>query len=118
MFRVSESLAPYKAAVLPLHKKDDQVEAAKKLQDALLQHFPTDMDVTQAIGKRYRRQDEVGTPWCVTVDPGTLSDNKVTVRNRDSMRQARVDTNELVGLAASGKFNKAGLAHLFAAAGQ
>jgi glycyl-tRNA synthetase len=113
VFRVSEALAPYKAAVLPLHKKDEQVEAARKLQEALLQHFPTDMDVTQAIGKRYRRQDEVGTPWCVTVDPGTAADKKVTVRHRDTMRQARVGTDELLALAAGGKFNKAGMAHLF-----
>jgi glycyl-tRNA synthetase len=82
------AIAPYKVAVLPLTKK--QSERAEKLHAELSSHFMTDYDASGNIGKRYRRQDEVGTPFCVTVDFDTDADDTVTVRDRDSMGQIRL----------------------------
>lgn len=65
--------------------------------DRLVPHFACDYDVTQSIGKRYRRQDEVGTPWCVTVDFDSLEDRRVTVRDRDSTEQVRLDLDAVAG---------------------
>jgi glycyl-tRNA synthetase len=84
-------LAPIKVAVLPLSKKDNLTELAQKIYRDLLTHFVCEYDDTQSIGRRYRRQDEIGTPYCVTVDFESLSDRKVTVRDRDTMRQERVE---------------------------
>ncbi len=81
-------LAPFKAAVLPLSKK--LAEPAQKLRDELAQRFACDYDETQSIGKRYRRQDEIGTPFCVTFDFETEADGKVTIRERDTMEQVRI----------------------------
>ena len=84
-------LAPYKVAVLPLLKKRaDVVEIARRLRDDLARDVMAVYDDTAAIGKLYRRQDEIGTPWCVTVDVESLEDGAVTVRDRDSMMQERV----------------------------
>jgi glycyl-tRNA synthetase len=84
-------------AVLPLSKKDTLTPKAREVL-ALLQPFVMcDYDETQAIGRRYRRQDELGTPFCVTVDFDSLEDDAVTVRERDSMAQERVKIDELVG---------------------
>ncbi len=83
-------LAPMKAAVLPLVKRDGMDEIARKLTDDLQKHWRVFYDESGAIGRRYRRQDEIGTPYCVTVDSQTLEDRTVTVRNRDSMEQQRV----------------------------
>ncbi len=90
-------LAPYVAAVLPLSKKPELMEPSKKLFAELADHFNTDFDETQGIGKRYRRQDEIGTPYCVTFDFDSLEDHAVTIRNRDTMEQERIP---LTGVAA------------------
>ncbi len=87
------ALAPYKAAVLPLTKK--QAEQAEALRDELSKHFSVDYDLPGSIGKRYRRQDEIGTPYCVTVDPDTESDGCVTVRDRDTMEQIRIPMGDV-----------------------
>lgn len=83
-------MAPYKAAVLPLSKKDELAKIAEPLYAELRKSFMCDYDETQSIGKRYRRQDEIGTPFCITVDFETVNDNAVTVRDRDSMAQERI----------------------------
>lgn len=87
-------LAPYKVAVLPLVKKLE--EPAEELYQMLAKHFMTDYDVTGNIGKRYRRQDAIGTPFCVTFDFDSLEDKAVTVRFRDSMEQVRIPIDQLV----------------------
>ncbi len=84
-------LAPYQVAVLPLMKKPELTEVAKRVTDELSKQFSVEYDETQSIGKRYRRQDEIGTPYCVTVDYDSLKDNSVTVRDRDSMKQERIE---------------------------
>lgn len=88
-------LAPYKVAILPLSKKEELSTIAEKIADDLRKHWAVDYDETQSIGKRYRRQDEIGTPFCVTVDFETINDQKVTVRNRDTMKQDRIALAEL-----------------------
>jgi len=87
------TLAPFKAAILPLSKKLS--EKADEIYSDLIKSFPVDYDESGSIGKRYRRQDEVGTPFCVTIDFETLEDNAVTVRERDSMEQVRIPIAEL-----------------------
>ncbi|MBN4935974.1 glycine--tRNA ligase, partial [Staphylococcus sp. EG-SA-6] len=87
------ALAPYKAAVLPLSKKLS--EEAIKIFEQLSSKFAIDFDESQSIGKRYRRQDEIGTPYCITFDFDSLEDNQVTVRDRDSMEQVRMPISEL-----------------------
>ena len=89
-------LAPYKAAVLPLSKKPDLQAVSEEVLGLLQPRWMTDYDVTQSIGRRYRRQDEIGTPYCVTVDFDTLDDRAVTVRDRDTMDQDRVPIDDLV----------------------
>ncbi|HSX24369.1 MAG TPA: glycine--tRNA ligase [Candidatus Andersenbacteria bacterium] len=88
-------LAPVKAAILPLMKKEEIVAVAKPLAELLAKEFPVEYDETQSIGKRYRRQDEIGTPFCITVDYDSLEDNTVTVRDRDTMKQERVAITDL-----------------------
>ena len=88
-------LAPYKAAILPLQK--NLADKAQELYAELAKSFSVTYDVTGSIGKRYRRQDEIGTPCCITVDFQTLEDNTVTVRDRDSMEQIRINIDELEG---------------------
>ncbi|OGL97740.1 glycine--tRNA ligase, partial [Candidatus Uhrbacteria bacterium RIFOXYB2_FULL_57_15] len=90
VLKLPKALAPFKVAILPLSKKDELTVVAQPLADRLRRRFATDYDETQSIGKRYRRQDEIGTPFCVTVDFDTLGDQAVTVRDRDTMRQERV----------------------------
>lgn len=94
VMKFAPHLAPYKVAVLPLSNKLN--DRAKEVWESLAPHFSVDFDVTQSIGKRYRRQDEIGTPYCVTVDFDTLEDQQVTVRERDSMEQVRLPLTELV----------------------
>ena len=89
-------IAPVKVAVLPLVKKDGLAEYASKLEHGLRSYFVTFYDQSGAIGRRYRRMDEIGTPYCVTVDYQTLEDQTVTVRLRDSMTQERVAVDQLV----------------------
>ncbi|MBQ3552963.1 MAG: glycine--tRNA ligase [Clostridia bacterium] len=88
------ALAPYKVAVLPLQKKLG--EKAQSIYAMLAKEFSVDYDETGAIGKRYRRQDEIGTPLCVTIDFDTLEDDSVTIRDRDTMAQIRIGINELI----------------------
>ena len=88
-------LAPYKAAVLPLVKKDGLPEKAREVQHMLMRDMMVQYDEKDAIGRRYRRQDAIGTPFCVTVDSDTLADGAVTVRHRDSMQQERVAVDSL-----------------------
>jgi glycyl-tRNA synthetase len=91
------ALAPTKVAVFPLVKKDGMPEIAEKLQaDLRAAAIPAFYDVSGAIGRRYRRQDEVGTPWCVTVDGQTVEDGTVTIRDRDSLEQVRVASENVV----------------------
>ena len=87
------ALAPYKAAILPLSKKLS--EEAIKLHEKLSKSFMCDYDETGSIGKRYRREDEIGTPYCITVDFETAKDNKVTIRDRDTMEQIRLPIDEV-----------------------
>ena len=96
VLRLDWRLAPYQVAVLPLSKKPELEAVSREVRAALAPHFTCDYDVTQSIGKRYRRQDEVGTPYCVTVDFETLNDRCVTVRERDSTSQSRVAVADLV----------------------
>lgn len=95
VLRLPKALAPFKVAVLPLSKKEELASVAQPLADRLRKKFATDYDETQSIGKRYRRQDEIGTPYCVTIDFDTLTDNAVTVRDRDTMEQVRVGLDDL-----------------------
>jgi len=90
VMRFHPRVAPYTVAVLPLSKKDELAVVAEPLFKVLCRDFSTEYDDTQSIGRRYRRQDEIGTPWCVTVDFESLNDHAVTVRDRDSMEQVRV----------------------------
>ena len=87
------ALAPYKVAVLPLSKKLS--EKAQEVYSKLAKKFMCDYDEAGSIGKRYRREDEIGTPYCVTVDFDTLEDDAVTVRDRDTMEQVRIKIDEL-----------------------
>jgi glycyl-tRNA synthetase len=96
VLRLHPRLAPYKVAILPLSKKDTLTPLAKEIYKKLSRHWMCDYDETQAIGRRYRRQDEIGTPLCVTVDFDSLDDNAVTVRDRDSTEQVRVSIDSLV----------------------
>ncbi len=95
VLKLDRRLAPVKVAVLPLSRNADLSPKARDLASALRQHWNVDFDETQAIGKRYRRQDEIGTPFCVTLDFDTLDDNAVTVRERDSMKQERVALDQV-----------------------
>ena len=94
VMHINPALAPYKVAVLPLSKKLE--EKSKDVLSVLNKHFQVTYDVTGSIGKRYRRQDEIGTPFCVTVDFDTLENNTVTIRDRDTMQQIRMPIDELV----------------------
>ncbi|EWM12937.1 glycyl-tRNA synthetase, class II [Kutzneria sp. 744] len=95
VLRLDRRLAPVKVAVLPLSRNADLSPKAKDLAAALRRNWNTDFDDAGAIGRRYRRQDEIGTPFCVTVDFDTLTDHAVTVRERDSMTQERVSMDRL-----------------------
>ncbi len=95
VMKFPKHLAPIKVAILPLSKKEELAVIAKPLAAELRKSFSIDYDETQSIGKRYRRQDEIGTPYCVTVDFDSIEDKKVTVRDRDTMAQERVAIAEL-----------------------
>jgi glycyl-tRNA synthetase len=95
VLRLHPRLAPYKVAVLPLSKKDTLTPLARQISATLTERYMCDYDETQAIGRRYRRQDEIGTPLCVTVDFDSLEDGAVTIRERDSMAQVRVPIAEV-----------------------
>ena len=95
VLKIPAVLAPYKVAVLPLLKRDGLPEVAQKLVDELKWDFNVDYDEQDAVGRRYRRQDAAGTPFCVTVDHQTLEDDTVTIRHRDTMEQSRVKLSEV-----------------------
>jgi glycyl-tRNA synthetase len=95
VLRLDRRLSPVKVAVLPLSKKETLTPTAEKIADDLRALWNVDYDTSGAIGRRYRRQDEIGTPFCVTVDFDTLEDNAVTVRERDTMSQERVSLDKL-----------------------
>ena len=89
-------LAPITVAVLPLSRNDRLAPTARQIYDQLRRHFTVQYDDAQSVGRRYRRQDEIGTPWCVTVDFDTLDDQQVTIRDRDTMHQIRIPVADLV----------------------
>ena len=95
---IHRDLAPVTVAALPLSRNDKLLPTARSVYDILRKHFKTQYDDSQAIGRRYRRQDEIGTPYCVTIDFDTIDDNQVTIRDRDTMHQARVPVSELVDI--------------------
>ncbi len=99
-------LAPYKAAVLPLTKKDGLPEKAREIMSELMDDYMCYYEEKDAIGKRYRRQDAIGTPYCITVDHQTLEDNTVTIRERDSMQQERIDIEKISAIIAKRLKNK------------
>ncbi len=96
VLRLPAKLAPIKAAVLPLVKKDGLPEKAREVMDMLKPYMMCQYDEKDAIGRRYRRQDAIGTPYCITIDNQTMEDNTVTIRERDSMEQKRVPIKELL----------------------
>ncbi len=96
LFRFEFDIAPIQIGILPLSKKDELIEVSNNIKNLLQESYRTEIDVTQSIGKRYRRQDEIGTPYCITVDFETLDDKSVTIRNRDSMEQERVAISDLL----------------------
>ncbi|WP_420175170.1 glycine--tRNA ligase [Luteococcus sp. OSA5] len=97
VLKLDHRLAPVKAAVLPLSRNEALSPKARDLAAQLRKNWNVDFDDAQAIGKRYRRQDEIGTPYCITVDFDTLEDNAVTIRERDSMQQERVALDQVEG---------------------
>jgi glycyl-tRNA synthetase len=96
LFKMNFEIAPIQIAILPLSKKDDLINICNEIDSILSSQYRTEIDVTQSIGKRYRRQDEIGTPNCITVDFETLDDRCVTIRNRDTMKQERIQISKLV----------------------
>ena len=95
VLRFHPALAPFKAAVLPLAKKLGPV--AEPIFEDLAKSFPVDYDAAGSIGKRYRREDEIGTPFCICVDFDTETDGCVTIRDRDTMEQVRIPISEVKG---------------------
>ena len=99
VLRIHPALAPVKCAVLPLLKnKDELVDKAREVYDKLKYHFLCQYDEKDAVGRRYRRQDAIGTPYCITIDFETLENDTVTIRERDSMQQQRVKISEVAGI--------------------
>jgi glycyl-tRNA synthetase len=98
VLRIPSFLAPVKAAVLPLVKKDGLPEKAREIMAAIKADHLCQYDEKDSIGKRYRRQDAIGTPLCITVDHQTLEDGTVTIRHRDSMQQERVDAARVANI--------------------
>jgi glycyl-tRNA synthetase len=97
LLRINKKIAPVKVAVLPLVKNKKEItEKAREVYNLLKQNFSCQYDETGAIGRRYRRQDEIGTPWAVTIDFESVTNNDVTLRNRDTMEQVRVEIKDLV----------------------
>ncbi|HYE78574.1 MAG TPA: His/Gly/Thr/Pro-type tRNA ligase C-terminal domain-containing protein, partial [bacterium] len=90
VLRLAPHIAPVKAAILPLQKKEELVALGKELFDKLKKYWNVETDTSGNIGRRYRRQDEIGTPWCFTIDFDSLTDHTVTVRDRDTLQQERL----------------------------
>jgi glycyl-tRNA synthetase len=93
--KLDHRLAPIKAAVLPLSRNADLSPKARDLATQLRKNWNIDFDDAGAIGRRYRRQDEIGTPYCITIDFETLEDNAVTIRDRDTMAQERIGLDQV-----------------------
>lgn len=104
LLKIKKNLAPIQIAVLPLSKKEDLVKICSDIQYSLMQKYVTQFDETGSIGKRYRRQDEIGTPYCITVDFDSIDDQTVTIRERDSMKQERISISELESFFAENLF--------------
>ena len=102
VLRFHPNLAPITVGVFPLVKKDGLAELAKKIEEDLREDFTTFYDQSGAIGRRYRRQDEIGTPFCITIDYDTKEDGTVTLRYRDSMEQVRVKVEDLAAVIRKG----------------
>jgi len=96
VLHIKPEIAPVKVAILPLSRNEKLLPMSKEVSGLLRPHFMTQYDDAQSIGRRYRRQDEIGTPYCVTIDFQSLEDNQVTIRERDSMQQARVPVSSLL----------------------
>ena len=96
-FRFDFNHAPIQIGILPLSKKDDLINTSNEIKNMLQEKYRVEIDITQSIGKRYRRQDEIGTPYCITVDFETIDDKSVTIRNRDTMEQERISIENLLG---------------------
>ena len=96
LFRFDFNHAPIQIGILPLSKKDDLINISNEIKNMLQEKYRIEIDITQSIGKRYRRQDEIGTPYCITVDFDTLGDESVTIRNRDTMEQERISIENLL----------------------
>ena len=96
LFRFNFEIAPVQIGILPLSKKEELIKVSNDIQQTLQKFYRTEVDVTQSIGKRYRRQDEIGTPYCITIDFDSLEDLSVTIRNRDSMNQERIKIDNLL----------------------
>jgi len=96
VLRIKPEIAPIKVAILPLSRNEKLLPMSKEVSGLLRPHFMTQYDDAQSIGRRYRRQDEIGTPYCVTIDFQSLEDNQVTIRERDSMQQVRVPVSGLL----------------------
>jgi glycyl-tRNA synthetase len=96
VLHIKPDLAPVKVAILPLSRNEKLLPMSKQIAASLKPHFMTQYDDAQSIGRRYRRQDEIGTPYCVTIDFQSLEDNQVTIRERDSMQQVRIPVEELL----------------------
>jgi len=95
LFRFKFEIAPVQIGILPLSKKDELIDVCNEINKILKNGYRTEVDITQSIGKRYRRQDEIGTPYCITVDFESLEDNSVTIRDRDTMKQERISIDKL-----------------------
>ena len=96
LFRFNFEIAPVQIGILPLSKKEELIKVSNDIQQTLQKFYRTEVDITQSIGKRYRRQDEIGTPYCITIDFDSLEDLSVTIRNRDSMDQERIKIEDLL----------------------
>ena len=98
VLKIPPALAPVKAAILPLVKKDGLPEIAEDILNQLKFDYNVQIDQKDSIGKRYRRQDAIGTPVCITIDHDTKNDNSITIRYRDTMKQERISISELPGI--------------------
>jgi glycyl-tRNA synthetase len=94
VLKISPQLAPVQVAIMPLVKKPELEDIADQLKKEIIQEFSLEVDVSGSIGKRYRRQDEIGTPKCITIDFETLNDQSVTIRDRDHMTQERISLDQ------------------------
>lgn len=95
LFKFNFDIAPIQIGILPLSKKENLIDISNKIKNKLIKNFRVELDVTQSIGKRYRRQDEIGTPYCITVDFDSIEDSAVTIRFRDTMEQERIQIDNL-----------------------